>query len=159
MNRKKLLQRLARGALKKVAFRDMVSLIQGFGFRSVRQPMSDDEATSVDASPRAWGCSGRGTRTARRQPSTAGTARRVRRPTRSALRLLKSHALLDLVKPAFDDPAVRIRFEHLWGRHRRVGRVEELDLSGVIPFPSRRAPGGDHEDGALPEHRPRRRSG
>ena len=36
MNRKKLLRRLARGALQNVAFRDMVSLIQGFGFRLVR---------------------------------------------------------------------------------------------------------------------------
>ena len=36
MNRKKLLRRLVRGTLQNVAFRDMVSLIQGFGFRLVR---------------------------------------------------------------------------------------------------------------------------
>jgi len=36
MNRKKLLQRLAQGAFRNVAFRDMVALIEGFGFRLVR---------------------------------------------------------------------------------------------------------------------------
>ncbi len=32
MNRKKLLGRLSRGELRNVAFADMVSLVQGFGF-------------------------------------------------------------------------------------------------------------------------------
>lgn len=32
MNRKKLLRRLAQGALQNVAFDDMVNLVQGFGF-------------------------------------------------------------------------------------------------------------------------------
>lgn len=36
MNRKRLLQRLAQGALQNVAFRDMVSLVEGFGFRLQR---------------------------------------------------------------------------------------------------------------------------
>ena len=36
MNRKRLLQRLAQGALQIVAFRDMVSLVEGFGFRLQR---------------------------------------------------------------------------------------------------------------------------
>jgi predicted RNA binding protein YcfA (HicA-like mRNA interferase family) len=33
MNRKKLLGRLSRGDVRNVAFRDMVNLVQGFGFR------------------------------------------------------------------------------------------------------------------------------
>ena len=36
MNREKLLKRLAEGALRNVSFRDMVYLIEGFGFRQVR---------------------------------------------------------------------------------------------------------------------------
>ena len=36
MNRKKLLQRLAQGAFRNIAFRDMVTLVEGFGFRLVR---------------------------------------------------------------------------------------------------------------------------
>ena len=36
MNREKLLKRLAEGALRNVSFRDMVHLIEGFGFREVR---------------------------------------------------------------------------------------------------------------------------
>jgi len=36
VNRKRLLQRLAQGALQIVAFRDMVSLVEGFGFRLQR---------------------------------------------------------------------------------------------------------------------------
>lgn len=32
MNRKKLLRRLSQGALHNVSFRDMVNLIEGFGF-------------------------------------------------------------------------------------------------------------------------------
>ena len=36
MNRRKLLRRLAQGALNNVAFRDMVALAEGFGFRVVR---------------------------------------------------------------------------------------------------------------------------
>lgn len=36
MNRKRLFQRLAQGALQNVAFRDMVKLVEGFGFRLVR---------------------------------------------------------------------------------------------------------------------------
>ena len=32
MNRKKLLRKLASGALANVAFRDMVNLVEGFGF-------------------------------------------------------------------------------------------------------------------------------
>ena len=36
MNREKLLKRLAEGALRNVSFRDMVHLIEGFGFRQVR---------------------------------------------------------------------------------------------------------------------------
>jgi len=36
VNRKRLLQRLAQGALQNVAFRDMVSLVEGFGFRLQR---------------------------------------------------------------------------------------------------------------------------
>lgn len=36
MNRKKLLQRLSRGALQNVSFRDMTALVEGFGFRLVR---------------------------------------------------------------------------------------------------------------------------
>ena len=36
MNRRKLLRRLAGGAVRNVAFRDMVSLVEGFGFTLVR---------------------------------------------------------------------------------------------------------------------------
>ena len=36
MNRKKLLRRLSQGALHNVSFRDMVNLIEGFGFVSDR---------------------------------------------------------------------------------------------------------------------------
>lgn len=36
MDRKKLLGRLARGALNNVAFGDMIALAEGFGFRVVR---------------------------------------------------------------------------------------------------------------------------
>ena len=36
MNRERLLQRLAHGALQNVAFRDMVKLVEGFGFRLQR---------------------------------------------------------------------------------------------------------------------------
>ena len=36
MNRRKLLQRLARGALRNVGFNDMVNLVDGFGFRLAR---------------------------------------------------------------------------------------------------------------------------
>lgn len=36
MNRRKLLKRLAEGALSNVAFRDMISLAEGFGFRVAR---------------------------------------------------------------------------------------------------------------------------
>ena len=36
MNRRKLLRRLAHGALNNVAFRDMIALAEGFGFRLVR---------------------------------------------------------------------------------------------------------------------------
>ena len=36
MSRKKLLRRLAGGALQNVAFRDMVNLVEGFGFRLKR---------------------------------------------------------------------------------------------------------------------------
>jgi len=36
MNRKKLLRRLARGALQNVAFADFTGLVKGFGFRLAR---------------------------------------------------------------------------------------------------------------------------
>ena len=36
MNRKKLLRRLARGATQNVSFRDMVNLIEGYGFTLTR---------------------------------------------------------------------------------------------------------------------------
>ena len=36
MNRKKLLLRLARGAMQNVSFGDMVNLIEGYGFRLSR---------------------------------------------------------------------------------------------------------------------------
>lgn len=36
MNRERLLQRLAQGALQNVPFRDMVKLVEGFGFRLQR---------------------------------------------------------------------------------------------------------------------------
>ena len=36
MNRERLFQRLAQGALRNVAFHDMVKLAEGFGFRLVR---------------------------------------------------------------------------------------------------------------------------
>ncbi len=36
MNRKQLLKRLTQGALHNVAFRDMVYLVEGFGFHLVR---------------------------------------------------------------------------------------------------------------------------
>jgi hypothetical protein len=36
MNRKRLLRRLSSGALRNVAFRDMVSLVEAFGFALVR---------------------------------------------------------------------------------------------------------------------------
>lgn len=36
MNRERLFQRLAQGALQNVAFRDMAKLVEGFGFRLVR---------------------------------------------------------------------------------------------------------------------------
>lgn len=36
MNRKRLLQRLAQGALQNVAFRDMAGLVEGFGFKLQR---------------------------------------------------------------------------------------------------------------------------
>jgi predicted RNA binding protein YcfA (HicA-like mRNA interferase family) len=35
MNRRRLLARLTRGALRNVAFTDMVNLVEGFGFRQV----------------------------------------------------------------------------------------------------------------------------
>lgn len=36
MNPKKLLKRLAQGPLRNVSFRDMVTLVEGFGFRLIR---------------------------------------------------------------------------------------------------------------------------
>lgn len=36
MNRRKLLRRLAEGALQSVAFGDLVNLVEGFGFRQQR---------------------------------------------------------------------------------------------------------------------------
>ena len=36
MNRRRLLRRLLQGALRNVAFNDLVSLVEGFGFRLVR---------------------------------------------------------------------------------------------------------------------------
>ncbi len=36
MNRRKLLKRLSEGALRNVAFRDMINLVEGFGFRLAR---------------------------------------------------------------------------------------------------------------------------
>jgi predicted RNA binding protein YcfA (HicA-like mRNA interferase family) len=36
MNPEKLLKRLAQGALRNVSFRDMVNLVEGFGFRLIR---------------------------------------------------------------------------------------------------------------------------
>ncbi|OGI47936.1 MAG: hypothetical protein A2637_05075 [Candidatus Muproteobacteria bacterium RIFCSPHIGHO2_01_FULL_65_16] len=36
MNRERLFQRLARGALQNVSFRDMVKLVEGLGFRLLR---------------------------------------------------------------------------------------------------------------------------
>ena len=36
MNRERLFQRLAQGALQNVAFRDIAKLVEGFGFRLVR---------------------------------------------------------------------------------------------------------------------------
>ena len=36
MNRERLFQRLAQGALQNVAFSDMARLVEGFGFRLVR---------------------------------------------------------------------------------------------------------------------------
>ena len=36
MNPEKLLKRLAQGALRNVLFRDMVHLVEGFGFRLIR---------------------------------------------------------------------------------------------------------------------------
>ncbi len=36
MNPEKLLKRLAQGALRNVSFRDMVRLVEGFGFRLIR---------------------------------------------------------------------------------------------------------------------------
>ena len=36
MNRKKLLRRLVRGAVRNVAFADMVNLVEGFGFSLAR---------------------------------------------------------------------------------------------------------------------------
>jgi len=36
MNRKKLLERLAQGAMQNVSFGDMVNLIEGYGFRLAR---------------------------------------------------------------------------------------------------------------------------
>ena len=36
MNRRRLLRRLTQGALQNVAFDDMVSLVEGFGFRLAR---------------------------------------------------------------------------------------------------------------------------
>ncbi len=36
MDRRKLLRRLAQGALRNVAFRDMISLAEGFGFQLAR---------------------------------------------------------------------------------------------------------------------------
>jgi predicted RNA binding protein YcfA (HicA-like mRNA interferase family) len=36
MDRRRLLRRLSQGALHNVAFEDMVSLVEGFGFRLVR---------------------------------------------------------------------------------------------------------------------------
>ena len=36
MNRRRLLARLARGAVDNVAFSDMTNLVEGFGFRLVR---------------------------------------------------------------------------------------------------------------------------
>ncbi len=36
MNRRRLLRRLARGSLHNVSFKDMVNLVEGFGFRLIR---------------------------------------------------------------------------------------------------------------------------
>jgi len=36
VNRRRLLGRLSSGALKNVSFRDMIDLVEGFGFRQVR---------------------------------------------------------------------------------------------------------------------------
>ena len=36
MNRERLFQRLAQGALQNVTFRDMTRLVEGFGFRVLR---------------------------------------------------------------------------------------------------------------------------
>jgi len=36
MNPEKLLKKLAQGALRNVSFRDMVHLVEGFGFRLIR---------------------------------------------------------------------------------------------------------------------------
>jgi predicted RNA binding protein YcfA (HicA-like mRNA interferase family) len=36
VNRERLLKRLAQGAVQNVAFRDLVQLIEGFGFRLIR---------------------------------------------------------------------------------------------------------------------------
>ncbi len=54
MNRKKLLERLAQGAMRNVSFGDMVNLIEGYGFRLVRTQgsphifMHDDVAELVN---------------------------------------------------------------------------------------------------------------
>ena len=36
MNRRRLLKRLSRGALRNVAFGDMINLVEGFGFKQMR---------------------------------------------------------------------------------------------------------------------------
>jgi len=36
MNRRRLLRRLSQGALRNVAFNDMISLVEGFGFKLLR---------------------------------------------------------------------------------------------------------------------------
>ena len=50
MNRRRLLRRLLRGALRNVAFNDVVGLVEGFGFRLVRVSGSHHLFTHPDVS-------------------------------------------------------------------------------------------------------------
>ena len=70
----------------------------------------------------------------------------------AALRLFKSHSLLDLMEEAFDGPAVGVVRQDLLQGERQVGRVEKLRPSSASG-PARR----DDADRPLPENFPPQR--
>ena len=48
MNRRRLLKRLSQGALRNVAFGDMINLVEGFGFQQMRVTGSHHIFTHLD---------------------------------------------------------------------------------------------------------------